>query len=515
MIFMTDRPQYRAILLAAILLTTLACSLPASRSSTLEDTVETDSPAPSDTAAACQSQPTTEDHYRAMRLGLESDVDAHADGLHYWLTLNISDNPVRVEASQRVHYVNTTGTTLDDIVFRVPLNALAEHRILEVADVTVNGAPASYEWLVDDSALRVPLAGGLAPGDAVEIGMNFSFALQPEFEVSYGRLADVNGVIVLSAFFPMLSVYEADGWWLEWPEPMGDPAYSEVALFDVALTAPADLQVASTGVVLASQTAEGGTACYQIVTGPVRDFSLALSPDFELTSDTRDGVTVNLWSAPGGERDDAYALDVAFASLAVYGEQFGVYPFAEFDVVSAPISAAGIEYPGLIYIADSLWDENETFFEAVIAHEVGHQWWYSMVGNDQVGQPWLDEGLTEYSVEVYYRERYGSRAGAEVRSYYQEELDAYLAGDGRRLPIGLPVSAYNDYQYRVFVYSAGALTYSYLSDDYGVDGVRDLLRAYYDRYRYGLAYTGDMGDLVEEFFGQDARAFFDEWVSGL
>ena len=41
-----------------------------------------------------------------------------------------------------------------------------------------------------------------------------------------------------------------------------------------------------------------------------------------------------------------------------------------------------------------------TFREIVVAHEVAHQWWYSLVGNDQIDEPWLDEAFAQFTTAL-------------------------------------------------------------------------------------------------------------------
>jgi hypothetical protein len=447
-----------------------------------------------------------------MRPGFEADVDAH-DGTVYRFSLTLTDDPIHVQGSEQVSYLNETPDALSDLVFRLYPNALTRQPSLAITSAAVEGQPVEVELSVEDTALRLPLSAPLAPGERVEVGLSFTFNLPSEEEIGWGRLADTRGVAVLSSFLPMLSVYDEDGWWLDFPDETGDPSYSAVALWDVSLIAPADLKVASTGTTVETIPDDGVTA-YRFVTGPVRDFSLALSADFEVTSEVQDGVTVNIWSSPGSDQDDRAALRVAFDSLRIYDQRFGLYPFGELDVVEAPISAAGIEYPGLIYITSGIWDsEGDTvYFEWVISHEVAHQWWYSMVGNNQVEAPWIDEGLTEYSVELYFAGVRGPDGADLVRSFYEAEVESYIAEEGRREPVGRPAPSYDDTQYRVFVYSAGALFYNHLADEYGSDAVIQFLQTYYDRFRYDQVNNAELEQLVEETFGIDAGDFFEDWV---
>ncbi len=449
----------------------------------------------------------------AMRSGFESDVAAHASAL-YQVSLTLTDDPIHISGTEQVRFRNDASTALDDMVFRLYPNALTRQPILSITSTSVNSESVEASVLVQGTALRIPLAEPLPPGEAVEVALDFTLDLPPEEGIGWGRLGDINGVVVLSSFIPLLSVYEAGGWWLDWPDETGDPVYSAVALWDVTLTAPASLKVASTGTVVdTTPSSDAATATYRIVTGPVRDFSLALSADFELLSEVRDGVMIHVWSAPGDQEVDRAALQVAGEALGTFDRQFGLYPFNELDMVQAPILAAGIEAPGLIYIGNGVWDsQGNPFFEWVISHEVAHQWWYGVVGNNQVDAPWLDEGLAEYSVELYFAATDGLGGADIVRAYYENQLEAYVGREGVREPVGRPAASYDAEQYRVFVYSAGALFYNHLADVYGSEAVAAFLRAYYQRFRYDLVYNADLQQLVETTFGQGAGEFFADWV---
>lgn len=496
----------KTIWLAGLLVASLGCAL----TTLLENATPVETEAVNTATTGADG-----DQKLAMREGFEGDVDAFIDGTHYWLRLTIQEKPFLLAGHQRVLYVNTSPDTLKDVVFRLYVNALADRSLQKVSNVTVDGKGVTPEMTASDSILTVPLGKELHTGESVEIEMDFTLELPTSFKASYGRMSNRGGVAALSSFYPMLSVYEKGAWWDETISPLGDPAYSEVALYDVTVIAPSEMKLASTGVIIRETQTENGMVERVIVTGPVRDFSMSLSRKFDLISAEHNGLTVNIWSLPGKAQEDQFALDETGQAIEVYDEQFGQYPFAELDIVEAPIEAAGIEYPQLIYMASDIWDVKQQFFRVVIAHEVGHEWWYSMVGNDQINQPWLDEALADFSVIVYYREIQGPESGQFVRDFYQQTVDEYLREvENRALPVGLPVSAYTPRQYGAFVYDYGALFYSHLEDEYGEDRVIELLRAYYQKYRYEVAHSEDMGQMVESLFGPDGRDWFDEVVYG-
>ena len=122
---------------------------------------------------------------------------------------------------------------------------------------------------------------------------------------------------------------------------------------------------------------------------------------------------MNSYFLPGDEEGGRKALDWAAQALTIYQKEFGAYPYRELDIVETATTAGGIEYPGLVAVASRLYSDpnRQAFFESATAHEVAHQWWYNVVGNDQVNHPWLDEALTQYATYRYFQGAYGDAGG--------------------------------------------------------------------------------------------------------
>jgi hypothetical protein len=454
-------------------------------------------------------------HYAAMRAGFESDVDAFAERIRYAVTLDVSTAPLHVEGSERIRMWNTEPEALNDVVLRLYPNALTGDDVLQITSAAVNGQVVEPEFLSAGSAVRLALSEPLEPGSFIDVDVAFTLDIPDGQLVGYGRIATLGAVSVLSSFIPLLSVYEDGEWWTDHPASQGDPAFTDSALFDVALTTSSALTVASSGTMVDSFAVDGNRMFYRIVTGPMRDFSIAVNEEFELAQQTENGVTVSVWSSPGSPEEDQQAIDDTAATLAILDAEFGQYPVAELEGVESPMrGAGGIEYPGLYYTDTEVWDTSQQFYEIVLVHETAHQWWYSVIGNNQVDEPWLDESLAQYSVEVYYRERYGQASANAVRDSYQGTVDGYVQDGQDSMPVGLPVDQYNGQQYSVFVYRKGPLLYSYLADDYGHEAVASLLSAYYSRFKYEIAHTVDLEQIVGDQLGVVAENLFEEWVYG-
>ncbi len=245
----------------------------------------------------------------------------------------------------------------------------------------------------------------------------------------------------------------------------------------------------------------------------MRDFNAVLGENLVVESREVEGTTVNsvfdVEHQAGGER----ALDYASDALALFNAQIGPYPFAELDVVETPTLAGGIEYPGLVVINSSYYQNGGTRMEWVVVHEVLHQWWYALVGNDQVDEPWLDEALTQYCTLLYFEVKYGDDVAERLRETTFEEPYARLQEAGRDRPVGLPVAAYNSSDYGAVVYQKGPLYFHALREAVGEDTFWEILQTYFERNRHGIARPEDWLAAVETVAGDEYRDLYDAWIS--
>jgi aminopeptidase N len=246
----------------------------------------------------------------------------------------------------------------------------------------------------------------------------------------------------------------------------------------------------------------------------VRDFNAVLGSDFRVMSDSVDGVTVNIVFVSEHEAGAWHVLDAASEAVRLFNDRFGPYPFTELDVVETPTQAGGIEYPGLVVINTTYYDPISNRLEWVVVHEVIHQWWYSMVGNDQLDDPWLDEALTQYSTLLYYEDRYGADVAASLveevfRQPYQE-----LVQSDRDAPVGLPVAAYRGEDYGTVVYRKGPLYFHELRQEVGKRKFWRILEEYFTQNRYGVATPEDWLAAVKAVTRDEHRDLYERWILG-
>ncbi|UCC85669.1 MAG: hypothetical protein JSV81_12470 [Anaerolineales bacterium] len=451
----------------------------------------------------------------ALRPEFAADVEAAPGATRYFIQVSLDpDQPASLSGVERVRYTNTESLALEDLYFRLYPNLPHYGGWMTVEGVMLNDAPVETALEAEGSALRVPLEPPLEPGAVADLTLWFQETLPTHAEAGYGLYAYADQVYALAGFYPTIPVYDDEGWNVEVAPAYGDATFTDVAFYQVRLTVPAKLTVVSSGTTLDVVEEADGTRTWVAVGGPMRDFYVAMSAGYQVVSQEVDGTRINSYyrsgQAPGGELALSYAVD----ALRLFEAQLGDYPYAELDVVATPTTAGGIEYPGAIVVAQTLYDEEGGYLELVIAHEVAHQWWYGLVGNDQLDEPWLDEALTNYSAYLYYEETSGRARADFIKERVFEAAYQAAQQEGRDRGVGGPVAGFSEPAYTEIVYGKGPLFFGALRTQLGEDAFLSGLQAYLEAHRYGVAYPEDLVAAFEEASGQQIDDLYRFWILG-
>ena len=175
--------------------------------------------------------------------------------------------------------------------------------------------------------------------------------------------------------------------------------------------------------------------------------------------------------------------------VELYGRLFGEYPYDELDIcmVSMPAEIGGIEHPGLVEIS---YGPLSMMLDIIVTHEVAHQWFYAVVGNDQYDEPFLDESFASFC-ETLYRQyvRGDSPEDIAVDIDYRQWLDEdemyridrsygdYFAGDGE----------YGNYYYYVSIYALGRDLLWDLRQVMGDEAFFAMLSSWYEQESFQVA----------------------------
>jgi aminopeptidase N len=474
-------------------------------------TLEPSPPAPATALPTGTARPWDEwsTYLAALRPAAKPATADLAGMTQYHLDLRLVSDLSRLEGQADIHYTNREQVPLDRVVLHLFPNLWDDGMTVSSAEVA--GEPVAPDFPSGDDVVVLPLDPPLQPGEAVDLALRFTTPIPSGDGIgNYGELANREDVLALAHFYPTVMVYE-DGWRTETPSSQGDVIYHDASLYDVTLTAPQGMTVVATGTSLGKADNDDGTTTWRLAGGPMRDFNIVASGKYQSASKQVGDVTVNSYFLPEDAASGNQALEWASSALQTFEQEFGAYPYRELDVAATSTSAGGIEYPGLVVLASWLFDDvrNLAFFEAAAAHEVAHQWWYDVVGNDQVNQPWLDEGLAQYSAYLYYRDVYGE-AGAKG---FEDSLRRRWERVGyAEKPVGLPVGEYKDKEYGAIVYGRAGLFFLALRDQIGEAKMAELLRRYYSDFAWRVATPQEFQALAETVSGQDLGALFDKWV---
>jgi aminopeptidase N len=152
---------------------------------------------------------------------------------------------------------------------------------------------------------------------------------------------------------------------------------------------------------------------------------------------------------------------------------------------------------------------NSVYLESTVAHEVGHQWFYGVLGDDQVNQPWLDESLTQYITGMYYTERYSDQAAEGFKDSWYSRWDQV---DQQKIPIGMPVKNYDPKTYGAIIYGRGPIFLTALHDEMGAGVFGQFLKDYYTQNMWENV-TGEIFiKTAEATCSCDLNNIFDQWV---
>jgi aminopeptidase N len=453
----------------------------------------------------------------------QDDLNSLDDLTHYSLSVDIDYGGRTFEGQERIELTNTEEAPLERLYFRLLPNGMKSYGngSLTVTEIAVDDQPVLGVHSPSDTVLEIELPEPLEVGESVTVKMDFQGVVPEEFggrddPAGYGIFNYSDGVLALSGWYPILAVYDDEGWNLDAVSAIGDSVYSDTATYAVDVSVNENVVLASTGVVIAEESSSERVS-YQLVSGPVRDFFLVMSTEFEVVEQVVDGTQVQSYYLPGHKSAGEAALSISADSLNIFNDRFGAYPYAEFKIVDAPMrNALGVEYPGIVLVASQLYDDpDQPSFVVATAHEVAHQWWYNLVGNDVFDEPWLDEALATYSSSLYYQEVVGEGAYQGFTSYWEDRYDEVVE-DGSDASILGTLAFFEDSShgasYSGVVYTKGALFFKALREKIGDRAFFGALQEYYRDHKYGIARGEDLLSAFEESSGESLRDFYQQWL---
>ncbi|MDQ1634356.1 MAG: hypothetical protein QOJ32_1165 [Frankiaceae bacterium] len=325
------------------------------------------------------------------------------------LTFDLAPDHRSVSGTEHVRF--TPDRSVTELVFRLWPNGPEGYRkdaSLRVGTATspdalpfrtssAGGRPGTQGTL-----LTIPLGRTAPAGEPIEADLAFTLTLPT---ATWDRYGTDGRTAFWGSGHPMLAWQRDVGWVRDNASPLpGETQDSEAAATTVAVTAPTGDTVLAPGAGDDPVPAEPGRTLWRFSADAVRDVAVVVGPlATESSTMTIAGKNVRIVAAvaPGLPAAPQNALNTGLLmaetrrALPVLAATFGPVPFGTIRVVGVPgIVASGLEYPGMAWV---LPQPDAASARVVTTHELAHQWFYALVGNNQAEHPWLDEAFATYA----------------------------------------------------------------------------------------------------------------------
>ncbi|MBR5938027.1 MAG: M1 family metallopeptidase [Clostridiales bacterium] len=447
----------------------------------------------------------------------------------YDVSIKLDDEKHTLDVEQKLHYVNNNGKTINEIYFNlIPEAFKSKGGGLDMKSVSSDGKDLSMKQ-VKETVYSLPLEKELAPGESCDIHMNYTVNI-PENADRFGYFGNnynLGNVLATPALFE-------NGQWLVQPYiDLGDAFYTEISDYRVKIDVPNGYSIAATGTLKDDP----------YVADDVRDFAFTASSEMMMLCEEYGDTALIVHYPKNCPNTGKHVMEVAKRSMDLFNQILGGYPYETLHLVctSMPGSIGGMEYPGLVMLtvnsdiedvidlyydritvdqynakmnstsmqgpSDSIPETDgtiETLSDSEIknmliydvdsltkstAHEIAHQWFYGIVGNDEVRYPWIDEGMCRFMEGLYceyYNEALSSfslfeRFKSEDESIYQE----FKGEVEESYPIDLNDTLY-DYKkktedYGMIYYKGAAMIYhmySHMGSESFFEAISDYIKTF-------------------------------------
>jgi hypothetical protein len=333
---------------------------------------------------AAASRPLTRDAGEPHTAAATAPAARWPDQARY--TLDLAYDPAKhaISGTERIAFRNVGPQPLRSVWVRAWANAFGGCDVSR-ARVTIRGGGTLGARQRSCTALEVRLARPLAPNGETEIALQIRVAAPRRPD----RFGQFRGASYFGNAIPVLAVADKRGFQLPPYTFAGESFYSLTSAWRVRLRVPDGMQVAATG------TQQGGrdaTGAVTLVAPRARDFMLVVGR-FAVRTAREGTIRLRRFSIPGTPAAEARrTLRTAALAMRSYARWYGPYGRPEVDLVEGPgeVARGGVamEYPELVLTPAQ---------PTAVAHELAHQWFYSIVGDDQYSEPWLDESFAEFS----------------------------------------------------------------------------------------------------------------------
>lgn len=492
--------------------------------------------------------------------------------LHYSIDAQLNDQEKTITGSETIVYKNNSPDTLSYIWFHIYPNAYKDESTALFQQITndpdrkdkikkytpgfitnlafmVNGMDAKTEPHPNQQyidIIKIVLPQPLLPGDSVAIATPFKVQLPSYFS----RSGFADGEFMACQWYPKPAVFDKDGWH-EMPYLDMGEFYSDYASYKVNITLPAEYVVSATGVLqtapesesyksigrynaanpgdknprMYKATSAGQNKTLSYYADSVPDFAWFADKKFVIQYDTiqlAPGKIVDAFTFYHENKNTPWSNSIGFVKDAVhhYSQWIGGYAYPLVQAVEGPKnnSSGGMEYPTVTLITSP--DAKPETLDAVITHEVGHNWFMAMLGTNERDHAWMDEGLDSYYQFRYEAEKYrinsvfGDKIPAEVKKLDEAGFQATVYAAMGNIPVDSAVETTSanfktSQDYALTIYVKTAEWMYLLEKTVGMGKVDSAFKNYFNLWKFKHPQPSDMKVAFEQSLNGSLKTFFD------
>lgn len=390
----------------------------------------------------------------------------------------------------------------------------------------------------------------LAPGGSIQITTPFRVKIP---DAKFSRLGHTGQAYYITQWYPKPAVFDRSGWH-DMPYLNQGEFYSEFGSFDVSITLPSNYVVGATGLLQDNPAEEAWMDSLAMLPAPtgrsnafppsvattktlrfkqdhVHDFAWFADKRFlvrngEVTL-ARSGrkVQTQVLFTPANARLWKDAVTYVNESVRLYSQWVGDYLYARCTAIDGTIAAGGgMEYP-MITIIGNMGSPLE--LDQVIAHEVGHNWFYGMLASNERDHPWMDEGMNSFFEQRYMDTRYPGRLALDIQGLpikllpkgqgpsfrmQNELMYRYNARRNWDAPDSSTSTAFTEVDYGTTVYAKTALIFDQLRGSLGDALFDSCTQVYFNEWAGKHPQPADVRASYERTSGKDLGWCFGELI---
>ncbi len=494
--------------------------------------------------------------------------------VYYQLKAQLDDVAGIIDASEKLTYWNNSPDELSYVFFHLYQNAFQPGSYLDnlqknnnvkprygkyeseglgtkVEKISINGQELKTE--LDNTILKVYLPKSLKSGDSLTFDIKFKTYFDngstrrrmKTFKVfNYNHY---DGVL----WYPRICVYDTKFGW-ETDQHLNREFYGDFGAFNVELTIANNYIVEATGNLLNQQEVlpdslkkkldiknfadkpygsapsliikpDGTNKIWKYYAENVHDFAFTADPTYRIGEVIWNGIKCVSVAQESHAKGWQNAAEYTAKIIKRYSEDIGMYAYPKMVVADA---LDGMEYPMLTL--DTGYDPS---YRYLLCHEIGHNWFYGMVGTNETYRAFMDEGFTQFltvwsldKIEGIYDTLLPSRSkyvnyfttpitNKDKRAYLGYLPDAIRRNDGF-------LNTHSDYFNGALdqgggyhqVYSKTATMLYNLQYVLGDSLFLSAMQHYFKQWKMCHPYPEDFRNSIIHFTRVDLNWFFDQWL---